>query len=166
MLMKTLVKNKIALMLLGLLVTFHLGRAQAYDPFEKAASFRDEEQVPYDPMKYFNLAVIVSLDGKVLKNDSIEFYIRNTDDSNITMFYGHEKTDLFLKYDEAYEVVVKLKGYPHNYFRINTDAPKMKYGQFVNVNLEKGGLNYDVGVVVWERSLRNIQYYPSRHVIK
>lgn len=104
--MKTLVKNKIALMLLGILVTFYHGRAQAYDPFEKAASFRDEEQVPYDTMKYFNLAVIVSLDGKVLKNDSIEFYIRNTDESNITMFYAHEKTDLFLKYDEAYEVVV------------------------------------------------------------
>lgn len=154
---------KVALTMVVFLVSFTL---TAQGPFEKGRSFRDDVvREKHDTLTYFVLSMNVFLDGKQVEDDSILVYVRVMDSKSGIRFDATEKTELLLSWDNFYEVWVTKRGYSRNYFRVSRFL-KRDWKTEINIYLESGNNNYDVGAIGWDSVEKIPVYVPTKFLYK
>jgi hypothetical protein len=127
----------------------------------KARSFRDESKLEYDVKRYFNIAFLTYSDGVLEQTDSVQIFIHERDSTTACMFTVCEKTDMYFAYDRMYLVSIYRRGYSTANLLVNSDVLIKEYGTFIPIYLEKKRVAKSVGVVVWDRRINDIHYYPE-----
>lgn len=120
----------------------------------------------YDVNSYFNMTLLVYSDNEIVQTDSIMVVIKEYDSTERVMFMVCEKTNLYFAYDKHYEMWITRKGYSVAYLRVNAGVKIKEYDMIVPVYLDSGDSKHNIGIVVWDTRVNNVNYHPQKIAYK
>lgn len=128
------------------------------DNIELARNYRYEEHKDYDPVKYFKLKLLVTLDGKDFETDDVQVYLRLHQSDDALGWTVSERTELFLQYGKWYQLYVEHPGYNMVNIAVFTHIPPQHIGYILPVDLQKDGENKRAGTLMYDYRIKEIVY--------